>query len=137
MIYFPNKRYFFEATLLDDNGNYLNDYNLNIQYKIVNCENNNLLDYGIMGRKDYVYYKEFVFSTVGQYRIEYISPDGFYNDSETILVENIIDFTKKIYPIPLELKNYSSKQIVMKPIYNPKITVRYKKHELKLKTIST
>lgn len=92
MTYIKGKEYYFELGVSDIHGNFATG--LVIYYNIYRSADNYLLDNGVMveisSRGIYQFY--YTFDTLGQYRIEYITPIRYPNTIETIdIVEEFAD----------------------------------------------
>ena len=86
MNYCKNTVYYFDSSLIDHNGNFVSGKTLT--YKIFKSSINTLVDSGIMTEIGItgVYRFSYSFTEVGEYRIEYYTPDKYENGIETILV---------------------------------------------------
>lgn len=80
--------YYLETLVLDSQGDPITS--LSVTYKIIRSSDNVLIDSGsLIHKSDGVYQASYLFDTIGQYRILYITPTQYTDDIETILVENI------------------------------------------------
>jgi len=80
-----NSTYFMEVLLVDSTNNRVEGKN--VYYKIYKSETNSLVEEGqLEDMGNGLYRKEYVFSQVGQFRIEYLLPEGWTDKVETVIV---------------------------------------------------
>lgn len=78
---------YLEALITDSNGDGVTG--LTITYRIYDCSNNSLVTSGTLTSiGNGIYQTSRVFNSLGQFRVLYITPTGYENGIETILVAN-------------------------------------------------
>jgi len=88
--------YYLETLVLDSNGDPITS--LSVTYEVFRSSDNTSIDSGSLTHVGAgVYQSSYLFNTVGQYRVLYITPTQYTNDIETVLVENISN--QEIYDI--------------------------------------
>ena len=102
-----------ENAITDQNGDFVSG--LTVTYEVRKSVDNSLVASGTMTEEGDVYKISISFSVEGQYRALYITPTGYENGTETILVEDATDLIalndKLIRVLGLSQENYK--------IFNP------------------
>jgi hypothetical protein len=83
---FKNLSHKLELTVTDLLGNYI--LGLVINYEVIKCSDDSIISSGTMSEIDSVYTKEITISNVGEYRIKYITPEGYENGFENLIVDD-------------------------------------------------
>ena len=100
--------YYLENAITDQNGDFVSG--LTVTYEVRKSVDNSLVASGTMTEEGDVYKISISFSVEGQYRALYITPTGYENGTETILVEDATDLIalndKLIRVLGLSQENY-------------------------------
>lgn len=111
MIY-KNTEHYLELSVIDNKGDFVSG--LSIIYKIYKSSDNSLIDSGTMAEigDSGIYKVLIIFTEIGQYRVEYVTPALYENKIETIMVEDINE--KILRMLGLVQENYR----ILSPIYD-------------------
>ena len=82
---YKDNTYFLEVAVIDVNGDFVTG--LSISYEIRKSSDGSIVQAGAMTADGNAYKVSVNFSTVGTYRIFYVTPTGYANGHETIAVE--------------------------------------------------
>lgn len=116
---YRNEQYILEVLLMDFDGQRI--AGKDVFYKIYRSSDNVEIDSGTLADMGNGLYKgEYLFSETGQYRIEYLMPDGWDDIVETIIVDNHETSTiSNIYDMVRRILGLSQENYILEPIeYN-------------------
>lgn len=94
---FKDIPYKLETTITDLVGNFISG--LSIDYEVRKCLDNSIVSSGTMLEVNSVYTKEITLTEVGEYRVKYITPEGFENGFENIIVDEYDNYKVNIADI--------------------------------------
>ena len=97
MTYFKNISYKLETIITDLVGNFVSG--LIVNYEIRKCSDDSVISSGTMSEVNSVYVKEITFTEVGEYRVKYITPEGYENGFENIVVDEYDNYKVNISDI--------------------------------------
>ena len=87
---FKNLPHKLELAVIDTNGSYVPG--LDIAYELIKCSDDSVIDSGSMGEIDSIYTREYTFTELGEYRVKYMTPAGYENGFETIIVDDYANY---------------------------------------------
>jgi len=104
MSYFKNTEIYLELTALDNHGGFISG--LSVPYYIYKSSDNTLFASGTMTEigTSGVYKAPVTFTSIGQYRVEYITPHKYENAIDSIFVEDTNEQIERI--LGLSQENY-------------------------------
>jgi len=83
---YKNIAYKLELVVLDNDGKFTPG--LTVTYEIRKCSDDSLFASGTMSETSSVYYVDVTFTVNAEYKVKYVTPVGYENGFEEILVEN-------------------------------------------------
>jgi len=86
--FYKNRVYYLELAITDLDGNYVTSLQSgeSVNYRIIKSSDGTEIDSGDMILDGNVWKAQYIFTTIGEYRIEYITPIGYQNGIDEILV---------------------------------------------------
>jgi hypothetical protein len=97
---FNNIPHKLELSVIDLYGKYVSG--LLVNYEVRKCSDNSIVYSGVMSEISLVYTKEITLVEVGEYRIKYITPEGYENGFENITVDNYSNYKTDISALALD-----------------------------------
>ena len=105
MFYYTNRTYYLEVSIIDRKGDFVSGQT--ITYTVYKSIDNSIFQSGTLTEvgTSGIYQTSIQFTSVGQYRVEYVTPISYENKIETFIVEeNLHDLVKRI--LGLSQENY-------------------------------
>ena len=97
---YKNIEYKLELVVLDDAGKFTPG--LSITYEIRKCSDDSLFASGTMSETSSVYYVDVTFTVNAEYKIKYVTPTGYEDGFEDILVEDYNNYKADVSALALE-----------------------------------
>jgi len=104
MIFYKDKTYYLQLSLIDLNGNFVISFasGESVDYIIRKSSDGSVIDSGEMIIDGNIWKVEWTPTIVGEYSIEYITPENYENGTETIVVEEYDNFKADVSDLALE-----------------------------------
>lgn len=97
---FKNIPHKLELSVTDLNGDFVSS--LLINYEVRKCLDNSVISSGTMSEINFVYTKEITLTEIGEYRVKYITPLGYENGFENIIVDEYDNYKADVSDLALE-----------------------------------
>jgi len=97
---FKNLPYKLELSIVDLVGNFVSG--LSVNYEIRKCIDDSIIYSGIMLEINSIYTKEIILTEVGEFRAKYITPEGYENGFETIIVDEYDNYKADVSNLALD-----------------------------------
>ena len=88
--FYINQTAYLELALLDINGDYAS--NLTVTYEIIKCLDDSIIDSGSMSEINNIYTTSYIFVEIGEYRIDYFTPEDYEDGFENIIIDTYDNF---------------------------------------------
>lgn len=132
---YKNIAYKLELVVLDNDGKFAPG--LTVTYEIRKCSDDSLFASGTMSETSSVYYVNIIFTEVAEYRIKYVTPTGYEDGFEDILVEDYDNYKANVSALALDSTVAKDATVAKDSTVAKETTLNTKSSQTSVDTIKT